>query len=161
MRTTTSQQEKQCKWWEHVSWRSWRTPEQGNPEICCFKGETGCPKDFETFFGQCPSMHTRKTCQQKHVKQKITWENPAKIWVSEDHWLQHPLAAPFFTKTGFQLSWFRCEISMSVFFSRPQQQTTLKPGNTKQIGISRGFKDKFGWRKFRPNHGVNNGPRVV
>ena len=90
----------------------------------------------------------------------MTRENAAKIGVSEDRWLQRHLAAPFSTETVFLLSRLRCEISMSVFRGH-NHKTTLKPGNTTNIGISRGFDDKFRWRKLRPNHVVNKGPRLV
>ena len=157
MRTTTSQQ-KQCKWWDHLCSRSWRTPEEGNPERCCFTGggEAGCA---DTFLGTVSLHAHQKACQQKPAERKMTRENTTKIGASEDHWLQCHLAAPFFTKPGFQLSRLRCEISMNVFRGH-NHKTTLKPGYITKIGILRGFEDKFGWRKLRPNHGVQNGPRA-
>ena len=64
MRTTTSQQQnKLCKWWEHASWRSWRTPEQGNPERCCFTGGNGVHKGIWDIFWTMSFHAHQKTCQ--------------------------------------------------------------------------------------------------
>ena len=134
-----------------------------NQKDAVYRGERGVQRDLRFFFGQCPSMHTRKTCQQKHAERKWHGKTLQKLGLQKTfgyNVIFNDLAAPFFTKMVFQLSRLRCEISMSVFRGH-NHKTNVKPGNTTKLGISRGFKDKSGWRKLRPNHGVNNGPRVV
>ena len=91
-----------------------------------------------------PPLYCKKSCWRKHAEWKMTRETATEIGVSEDHWLQRHLVSPFFTKTFFQLSRLRCEISMSVIRGH-SHKTSAKPGKTTKIGISRGFEDTFTW----------------
>ena len=119
---------------------------------CCFTGVNGVRKGIGHIFGDS-FLHAHqknipiKTCRSKNDTGK-RYKNRG---------CGRPLAttsscSTVFLETVLQIS--RLHWNIHEHFSRPQPQTTLNPGYTTKLGISRGFEDKFWWRKLRPNHGV-------
>ena len=81
-------------------------------------GRNGVHKGIGDFFGDfVPPCTSEKHANKNPQNEKMARGNDIKIGISKDHWLQRHLTAPFFTKTVFQLSRFRCEISMKVFWN--------------------------------------------
>ena len=146
--TTTATGHKQGFWMKRTknrSARSWRTPEQGNPERCCFTGGgDGVHKGIGYIFGD-----SVLPCTPENMPTKTCRNNTGKRYKKKG--FRRPLTTrsscgTVFYENSFQLSRLGCEISMSVFEATTTNgdKSILKPGNTTNIAISRGFEDKSG-----------------